>query len=83
MVRPTLIDFNPVEVRYYPFMISLDKCTGSCTVVSPKICVLKEAKDVNIKAFNTTANKIEVKTMRKHISCNCKCKLNSTTCNSN
>ena len=83
MVRPTLIDFNPVEVRYYPFMISLDKCTGSCTVVSPKICVLKEAKDVNIKAFNATAKKIEAKTMRKHISCNCKCKLNSTTCNSN
>ena len=83
MVRPTLIDFNPVEVRYYPFMISLDKCTGSCIVVSPKICVLKEAKDVNIKAFNATAKKIEAITMRKHISCNCKCKLNSTTCNSN
>ena len=83
MVKPTLIDFNPVEVRYYPFMISLDKCTGSCIVVSPKICVLKEAKDVNIKAFNATAKKIEAKTMTKHISCNCKCKLNSTTCNSN
>ena len=28
MVRLTLIDLNPVELKYYPFMISLDKCTG-------------------------------------------------------
>ena len=26
MIRPTLIDLNPVELNYYPFMISLDKC---------------------------------------------------------
>ena len=28
-------------------------------------------------------NKNEVKTMTKHISCECKCKFNSTVCNSN
>ena len=27
LVRPTLIDLNPIELKYYPFMISLDKCT--------------------------------------------------------
>ena len=27
MVRLTLIDMNPVELKYYPFMISLNKCT--------------------------------------------------------
>ena len=42
MVRPTGIDLNPVELNYYPFMISLDKCSGSCNVLSPKICVLKK-----------------------------------------
>ena len=30
MTRPTLIGLNPVELNYYPFMISLDKCGGSC-----------------------------------------------------
>ena len=25
MVRPNLIDLNPAELKYYPFMISLDK----------------------------------------------------------
>ena len=26
MVIPTLIDLNPVELKYYPFMFSLNKC---------------------------------------------------------
>ena len=42
MVRPTLIDLNPIKLKYHPFMISLDKCTGSCNVLSSKICVPKE-----------------------------------------
>ena len=36
----------------------------------------------NVKAFNMITNKNEAKTMTKHISSNCKCKLNSTTGNS-
>ena len=42
--RPTLIDLNPVELNYYPFTISLDKCLASCSVLSPKICVSKKSK---------------------------------------
>ena len=30
MIRPTLIDLNLVKLKYYPFMISLDKYNGSC-----------------------------------------------------
>ena len=44
MVRPTLIDLNPVELKYYPFMISLDKCPGSCNVLSPKNMCSKRKK---------------------------------------
>ena len=28
-----LFDLNLVELNYYPFMISLDKCNGSCNAV--------------------------------------------------
>ena len=28
MIRPTRIDLNPIELNIYPFMISLDKCSG-------------------------------------------------------
>ena len=82
MVRPTLIDWKPVEL-IYPFMISLDKCNESCNVLSPKRCVPKETKGINVKAFNIKTSKNEAKTMTKHISCDCKYKFNSTTCNSN
>ena len=30
MIRPTFIDLNLVELKYYLFMIILDKCNGSC-----------------------------------------------------
>ena len=43
-VTPILIDLNPVRLTYYLFMISLDKCSGSCNVLSPKICVPKKQK---------------------------------------
>ena len=82
-VTATLIDLNPVELKYYLIVISLDKCSGSCNVLSPKICVPKETKDINVKAFNMITNKNEAKAMTEHISCDCKCKFNSTTCNSN
>ena len=49
MIRPTLIDLNPAELKYYAFMISLDKFSGSCNVLSPKICVPKKTKDINVK----------------------------------
>ena len=55
-------------------MISLGKCTGSCNVLFAKICVPKETKDINVKAFNMIKNKNEAETMTKHISCDCKCK---------
>ena len=41
MATPTLIDLNPVEFKYYLFIINLDKCSGSCNVLSPQICVPK------------------------------------------
>ena len=82
MVRPSLIDINPIELKYYPFIIGLNKCTGSCNLLSPKICVPKETKDINIKAFNVIKNKDEAKAKAEHISCDCKWKFNSITCNS-
>ena len=61
MVRPTLIDINLVEFKYYPFIISWNKCTGSCNVLSSNICAPKETEDTNIKAFNMITNKLKLK----------------------
>ena len=34
MIRPFIIDLNRVELKYYPFIISLVKCNGSCNYVN-------------------------------------------------
>ena len=52
MTRPALIDLNPFELKYYPFMNSLDKYNESCNVVndsSTKIGVFSETKDIMVK----------------------------------
>ena len=82
MVRPTLIRINPVELKYYPFIISSNKSTGTCNVSSPKIYVPKETKHSNVKGLNIT-NENEAKAITEHILCDCKYKFHSTTCNSN
>ena len=72
--RPTLIDLNPVELNYYPFMISLDKCNGSCNALdhlSTKKCVPSETKNLDVKVFNMITRINEAKTFVKNISCDC------------
>ena len=64
MIKPFLIDLNPVELKYYSFMISLDKCNRSYNSVndlSMRICLPSETEDVNIKVFNMITNGNEVK----------------------
>ena len=64
MAGPTLIDLNSVGFNCYPFMISLDKCNGSCNVVddlSTKVCVLSETKDVNVKVLTMKTRIYEAK----------------------
>ena len=51
-------------------------------ILSPKIWVPKDTKDINVEAFSIITNKDKAKEMAEHISCDCKCKLSSTTCNS-
>ena len=67
-------------------MIVLDKCYGTCNAaddLSTKMFFSSETKYVIIKVFNMITRINEAKTLLKRISCNCNCKFNSTTCNSN
>ena len=54
-------------LKHYPFMINLNKCTGSCNVLSPKICVPKEIKEKYVKVFTTITNKGEAKAVRENV----------------
>ena len=59
------------------FMVSLDECSGSFLNESTKISVPSKTK-----VFNMIRNKSDAKTFIKHISFDCKWRLNSTTYNS-
>ena len=55
MTRPTLIKLNldeyNQELRYYPFMVNLDKFNGRCNTLddlSSRICVPNKTEDVNL-----------------------------------
>ena len=68
--RTALIDLNPVELNYYQFMISLDKCNGSCSILTvylAKFVSQNKIEDANLRVFNLITRKNESKTSIKHI----------------
>ena len=67
MVRPTLIDLSHVEIKYYPFSISLEWCNRRCNSVNDlplRICLPSKTKGVNVKVFSMITNRNESKTLK-------------------
>ena len=65
MTRPILIDLNPDKynqgLRYYPFMVNLDRCRGSCNTFddpSGRICVPNRTGKVNLNNKNSMMTRI-------------------------
>ena len=59
MIQPTLINLHSneysQEFHYYPFVVKLDKCVGSCNTLndlSNKVCVPNKTEDLNLSVFN-------------------------------
>ena len=55
LLKPTLTDLNPNKLHYYPFMVNLDWCNGSCNTLddlSCIICVPNNTEDVNLNTFH-------------------------------
>ena len=79
MIQPTLINFHPneysQEIRYYQFAVKLDRCIGSCNTLhnlSNKLCVPNKTEDFNLSVLSMITGINELKTLTKHISCECK-----------
>ena len=86
-IQLTLINWHPneysQEFHYYPFVVKLDRCVGSCNTIndlSNEVCILNKAEDLNLSVFNMVTGINESETVTKHISCECKCKLDGTKC---
>ena len=78
MTKPIHINLHPneysQEFQYCPFAIKLDRCVGSCNTPT-------ETEDLNLSVFHMITGINESKTLTKHISCECKCKVNVRKCN--
>ena len=85
MNRPTLIDLDPVEINYYRLIVQIDLLEFVMLLMRylQKDVFPSERKNVNGNVFNTITRIYEAKTLIKHVSCDCKCQFDSTTCNSN
>ena len=78
MVTLTLFDLNPVKLDIiHSWLVTI--IVLEIVKSHHQKYVLQKKQRTNVKAFNMITNKSEVKAMTKHVSCNCKCKVNSTT----
>ena len=71
LVKPNLIDLSPNELHYYLFMVSLDRCDGSCNTLDypfDRLCVPNKAEDVNLNVFKMITRMNEAKELKKHVS---------------
>ena len=90
MTRPPLINLNPneysQELHYYPFVVKLDRCVGSCNTIndsSNKICVPNKTEDLKISVFKMIPGINESKTLTKHLFFKFKYKFDGGKINSN
>ena len=84
MVRPMLINLNPDELHYYPFIVSMNRCNGSCNAIGDlfdRTFVPNKMEVVDLGVLNIIKGIIESKTPAKHISCECRCEFDGRKCN--
>ena len=74
MTQATLINLHPNEyiegLRYYPFVINLDRCMGSCNTfndLSYEACVPNKTEDLSLSVFDMIKRINESKILTKHI----------------
>ena len=86
-IQPTFINLHPNEKSqefHYPFTIKLDKCVGRCNTLndlSNKMCIPNKTEDLNLSPFDMITGINESKTLKRHVSCKCKCKFDKKISN--
>ena len=74
MTQPTLINLHSneyiQEFHYYPFVVKLDRCVGSCNTIndfSSKVCIPNKTEDLNLSIFKMITGIKESKALTKQI----------------
>ena len=90
IIQPTLTNLHPneynQELHYHLFAVTLDMCVRSCNALNDlynKVYVPSKIEDLNLSMFSMITGIIELKTLTKLVSCDCKCKFDGRKYNSN
>ena len=83
--RPKLVNINSDETLFYLFTISVNKCKRSYNTINDSYAggfVPNKVKNMNVKLFNLMSEINETRFLVQHESCEYKCGLNESVCNS-
>ena len=83
-VRPEIININSNNSIFSPFSVEINRRNGNCNNINDpyaKICVFDTAKNLNVKVFNSMTLTNETKSIKRHETCKCICRLNGIICN--
>ena len=88
IIQPTLTNLHPneynQELHYHLFAVRFNRCVGSCNTLNDlynKVCVPSKTEDLNLNMFSMLTGIIELKTLTKLVSCECKCRFDGRKCN--
>jgi len=81
-VRPALVPVDPQNHDYFPYFVTLNRCSGSCNTVPPNIfhCVAKTQADVVVEAFSILSGVLEQVTLKNDTACKCECVVKADQC---
>lgn len=85
LARCGLIDLNPGELHSYLFVASLDKFGGSCKILddlSDRLCISNKTEDAYLRVINMITGNNESRSLLKHISSDCRGRLDYEKFNS-
>ena len=83
-IRLEIMDINSNEPLFYPYIVKISKCSGSCNNVKDpyaKSCVPDVVKKLNVKVFNLMSRTNDTRHIKWHETCKCKCRLGAIVCN--
>lgn len=81
-IRPTLVAIDHPSYRRYPYYVTLYRCGGTVSFISPrfKTCVPKTAQDIKIRATNLETGEPVVIDEKNHTSCKDGCTNSKAMC---
>ena len=83
-IRTKIIDINNNEPTFYPFSISVNKRSGSCSNINDpyaKLRVPNVVENINVKVSNLMSRTNKTRHLKWYENCKCKCRLDASVCN--